>query len=227
VLADGAALKRADGTVIDGTEVADAVVQGVAGQSGAKTAAALASMCNSLLKSYGSVLAIAVRSREIGETRVSIAAAVVVSKIELNKSTWTCQVAKQSAFEFHNSTESPERVAWWTYIAASRESLPLPMLLIVEGGIETLAAINARSETLVDAYLPEGYTLAWGRATDTATDFISGQALRSSVEDATRLLDWISANPECLKRVHPGSSHYSHMRVWQRTVPPEEPSGAL
>jgi hypothetical protein len=212
VLEDGHILKLADGTLIEGAEARDSTAQPTGGKTGGKSAAALAYSSNSYLKNFASVMAIAVRSREIGGTPVSIAAAVTLSNLQLDKKPWTCQSAKQSAFEFHNPTGLPERIAWLTYLSAARESsLPLPTLLIVEGGIETLAAINARSKPLVDQSLP----------TADATDLVACRALGTCAEDATQLLDWISANPESLKQAHPSDKHYSHMRVWERAPLPD------
>jgi hypothetical protein len=222
VLENGHILKLADGTVIEGTEARESDAQPTRQTTGGKSAAALAYDSNSYLKKFASVLAIAVRSREVGGTPVSIAAAVTLSSLGLDKNPWTCQSAKQSACEFHNPTGPPERIAWLTYLSAAQESsLPLPILLIVEGGIETLAAINARSEPLVDESLPERFRLAWGRATADATDLVACRALGTCAEDATQLLDWISANPESLKEAHPSDKHYSHMRVWERAPLPE------
>jgi hypothetical protein len=225
VLEDRYILKLADETVIEGTDAPDFAEQPREGSTGGRSAAALAHDSNAYLKKFASVMAIAVRSREIASTSVSIAAAETLSNLELDKFPWTCQSAKQSAFEFHDPAYSAERIAWLTYLSAARaSSLPLPTLLIVEGGIETLAAINARSEVLVDEPLPEGYTLACARATSDATDLIACRALGTCAEDATKLLDWILANPESLKQALPSDKHYSHMRVWTRTPLPEPPS---
>jgi len=218
VLPGGPTVKSPDGTIIEGTEVGECTPQAPVAATGGKSPAALARDANVRLKAFQTVMAIAVRSRVIAQTRVSVATAVTLSGLDLDRIPWTCQHAKQSAFEFHDPRAPSEFIAWWRFVRATRESLlPLPVLLIVEGGVETLAAINARVQPLIGKeLLPEGFTLAWGRAVGEPTDFVSSKALSACVEDAMGLLDWLAMHPESLGQAQEGSEHFSRMRVWQR-----------
>jgi RES domain len=180
MLPDGPTVKLPDGNIVGGTDVAECVPRGsVVTAAGGKSAAALAHDANSRLKAFQSVMAIAVRSREITQTPVSVAAVVTLSNLSLDSEPWTCSQKMQSAFEFHNPQAPSELIAWWTILRAAQASpTPLPALVLVEGGVETLAAINARKQPLIGTeLLPEGFTLAWSRATTDATDFVSSDIM--------------------------------------------------
>ncbi len=214
----GIVVKLPDGTIVEGVEVEEPALQAL-DVAGGKTPTELAREVNSRLKAFPTVMAIAVRSREIGGTGVSVATATTMSNLELDRIPWTCQSAKQSALEFHDPRASPDCIAWWKFSQAVRESrLPLPALLIVEGGIETISAISARDQPLIGKeFLPHGFTLAWGRAADEPSDFVSTRMLSECVKDAVGLLDWLAVHPECTAQSFQDSDLYSRMRVWQRT----------
>jgi hypothetical protein len=211
-------VKCADGTIVEGTEVAETTEEADAATETGKSPAALANDAISRLKEYQSVLAIAVRSREIASMRVSVATAVTLGEFDFDETRWTCKLRKQSAIEFHEPKTVPDYIAWWTYVCAAQEShLPLPALLIVEGGVQTLAAINARVEPLIgEKLLPNEFTLAWGRATSDPTNFVSSRALGECARDATDILAWIAAHPSSPTNTFKASEYCSCMRVWAK-----------
>lgn len=93
----------------------------------------------------------------------------------------------------------------------------LPMVVLVEGGVETLAVINRRGEPVLDELLPDGVSLmrAWGLATSERADYISCRALGVCIEDANDLLEFIATNADALPERGPsGSQFYSHIRKW-------------
>ncbi len=213
-LTDGVVVKLSDGTVIVSVEVSEPPPITASG----KNPAALAQEANGRLRGFQNFIAIVVRSREIAGRRVSVAAAVTLANLNLDPPPWSCQLAKQSAFEFHDPHGPPEPIAWWKYVNAIRESsIGLPALAIVEGGVETVAAINARLQPLIgNEFLPDGFTLACSRAADGPTDIVTSKAMSECVKDAMELLDWLATHPDCPAQTFEDSECYSRMRVWPR-----------
>jgi hypothetical protein len=214
-LTDGIVVKSPEGNIIEGLEVEKSTLHAI-DTTGGKDPTTLAREANSPLKAYQTVIAITVRLREIAGRQVAVATAVVLSKLDLDSTPWTCQQARQSAFEFHDPRASPECIAWWKYVHSAQDSsLAVPALVIVEGGIETVAAINARVQPLLGKeLLPVGFTLACNRVSAEPTDFVSSKALSVCVEEAVKLLDWLEMHPECSAQTFEDSEYYSRARVW-------------
>jgi hypothetical protein len=223
MLADGPTLRLPDGSVLQGTEVTDAALPVAVGGAVAKDSKMLAYEANSRLSEFQTIMAIAVRSQTIAGKRVSVASAIFLNKLDVSRNPWTCQSKMQPAFEFHEPRAAPEYVAWWTLLSAMQKTpLPTPALLIVEAGVETLAAINARKQAVIGKeLLPPEFTLAWGRSTGDPTDFVSSKVLGECANDATSLLNWLSGHPESLAKAFQGAEHYSRMRVWPRELLPK------
>jgi RES domain-containing protein len=211
---DGPVVKLPDGTIVEGIELSDPISVTTHG----KSPATLAYEANIRFEEFQTVMAIAVRSRDLLGKRVSLAATVTLSAFDFEAKPWTCQQSKQAAFEFHDARALPEFVAWWKLIhTAQGSSLPHPTLVIVEGGVQTVAAINARIQPLLGGeFLPDGFTLACSRVADGPTDFVASKALSECVKDAAELLDWLTAHPDCPAQTFEDSEYYSRMRVWIR-----------
>jgi hypothetical protein len=211
---DGPVAKSSDGAIVAGIELTDPIP--IAAQG--KSPTTLAYEANLRLHGFQTVTAIAVRSRELAGKRVSVATAVILSNIDFEAKPWTCQQSKQAAFEFHDPGALPEFVAWWKFVRAAQDSsLPHPALVIVEGGVQTVATINVRAQPLIGTeFLPKGFTLTCSRAVDGPTDFITSRALSECVKDAVGLLDWLAAHPDCTAQTFEDSEYYSRMRVWPR-----------
>jgi hypothetical protein len=177
----------------------------------------LALHANSRLKEFPTVMTAAVRSRQVNQSLISVATASILTNLDLDASPWTCRSVKQSAMEFHDCTAQAEYVAWSIFIdAVQRSSVSRPILLVVEGGVETIAAINARTQPILKDLLPDGVTLIRGRAATEPTDFVADRALGDCVKDAEHILDQISQHPEFPAQVGNASTYYSRVRVWPR-----------
>ena len=139
------------------------------------------------------VFAVDTNTVEIGGVRVSVAASHLLANIGVSGRQWTFTPVAQEAFEFHDATEPPERVAWWEIIQRVRTEADIRagrLALVVDSDLGSLSDFNARRIPIVDGYhLPEGVELVYGSADGGTQEQITAAAIAECDRRATQILN--------------------------------------
>lgn len=168
---------------------------------------------------FKTVVAVDTNTIEVGGTKVSVSASVLVYNIKLNAKTWAAQIAKQDAFEFHDSTIAPELIGWWEIIErASKSEIERPIGIITDYDLNSLARINSRKLPFIQGlYVPKGVEFIYASADTGKTEFIANAALSECDNIARRILDRIKSQgvEKDFAAVKPKeSSWFTCGRIW-------------
>lgn len=174
-----------------------------------------------LLQSYDRVYAIDTNTRQIGSTRISVAAIEVgtVEPVNFSRSLRLAKFGLVSVLEFRDVKGKPENVAWRKAVELIQASPSIPghfrMAMIVDSDLGSLHSYNDRTRPIEgEFYLPRAFTLLYASA-DTGRDQLSNKLIALCDKHSRRLLDYLTAVPgddEGLDRVQ--NRPYSHFRVW-------------
>lgn len=139
------------------------------------------------------VLAVDTNTIDIEGVRVSIAAPHLVRNITFQGRVWNGTLVPQEAFEFHDASQPPERVAWWEIIQRVRahpEIRAARLAVVVDSDLGRLSEFNARQLPIIDDYrLPEGVELLYGSADGGGQEQITAAAIAECDRRATQILN--------------------------------------
>lgn len=150
---------------------------------------------NRALSRFAFLIAVDTNTVTIDDRRVSISASVMVQDIRIDSQSWNAKLVPQDAFEFHDATDSPERIGWWDTIRrlTANPFVRPPIGLIVDSDLGSIAAINARRTPLLrQFFVPQGIELIYGCADRGTREYISNAAIADCDRVASQLLLQIS-----------------------------------
>src|SRR4051794_35899582 len=118
--------------------------------------AAIQADVNRGLSRFDFVFAVDTNTVHIAGVQVSLAVPHLLRNIAVNERTWSFDTVPQDAFEFHDATEPPERIAWWEIIQRVRSHPDVRrarVALVVDSDLGSLRDFNARHLQMVEGFL--------------------------------------------------------------------------
>jgi hypothetical protein len=134
---------------------------------------------NRLLAKFDFLFAVDTNTKQIGAVKVSVSAAHHIWDIRVTKDRWDVKCTPQNPFEFHDSSDLPEKVGWWEIIQRIQvHGFKGEVGLIVDSDMDQLTEINARSRPLVgNFHLPDGIELIYGCGDRGTQEYITNAAI--------------------------------------------------